>query len=271
MEVSSFSVNDQGITYRAALGESPFLLPDKRFAYIDIVGQSLVISDATRILNVSKLQFTPTAISSYIDGVFVLVAADGIVFYNSITNTVEDYFKCRLLNINERFNDCMTLPDNTIYISSMDCDEKKSIGGLYKFNSGVFSTLLSNYFVVGNGLARIQDGCLCVESSKSIIYSYKLRNDATDVSEWLRFEPQSTPDGIRVINDILIITFHGAKEVWFMCIHTKRLIFKIETKNFIPTASVAFFEAGIWTLHVTTRLFKNVENSGYCLSYRITT
>ncbi len=99
----------------------------------------------------------------------------------------------------ERFNDCITAPDGTVFAGTVDWTQKTR-GGLFHFHAGFDNHRITGGSACSNGLGWTSDGrgLYWVDSTSRKTWLFEFDPQTSEVGEgreWLH-TPENTPDGM---------------------------------------------------------------------------
>ncbi len=142
------------------LGEGMLCLPDGSIAWVDILGQKLILANQDgSALSTYDFDTTIGAVLPSQDGRLVLVLRNRAVYFDPATHTQELIWSAEAIEpAHNRFNDAAIDPAGNLWICSMDFDCTALTGAIYRISPDGKAHTIDHGYACLNGPTFSPDG-----------------------------------------------------------------------------------------------------------------
>ena len=249
-------------TMRAHLGESPLWHPVEKVLYwVDLPGKKLHRLDIQTMHEQTwSMPAEITCVAPNASGGVVAALGTGIALLNPISNKIE-YQALLPEAVREitRFNDGHCDRQGRLWVGSIDLNEKKPLGGIFRFDQSHMLQQFSGDYICSNGVITDVDSrymYIC-DSIKRVIYRYDFDATAGAIHNPVIFakipEDAGYPDGLTIDAEGFIWNAHY--NGWRITRYSPdgKIDCVIKTPFYAPT-SICFGGEDLKTLFITSSI-----------------
>jgi len=190
------------------LGEGPFWDSQIRALFwVDIIESKIYRMKEGR-LEVSDAPALVSSISKNADGGYIITAGNAIYSWNGST-----FIKlCSIDESGTRFNDAKCGPDGGLWAGTMDLEQHRAIGNLYRVGRDLKPEKVLSMLTISNGLGWSPEGTVMyhADTPKGCVFAYDF-NDGKLANRRIAFrfkENEGLPDGLCIDEEGCIWVAH---------------------------------------------------------------